>query len=98
MYAAGSVVAVGVSTQVAPTNSSPEAPSNPTCSDPAMGWPPMNWGWSIDATRGPFTLPTSVMTALGFHSVEDRMSKITSAATWTGVATTTRSARVGNRR
>ena len=82
----------GVSTQVAPTNSSAEAPSTPTCSLPAMGWPPTNRGRSTAATSGPLTLPTSVTTASGFHSGDDRMPATTSAAPWTGVATTTRSA------
>ena len=68
-------MAVGVSTQVAPTKRSPEAPSTPTCSEPAMGWPPTKRGWSTVATSGPFTLPTSVMTASGFHSLGLRGSR-----------------------
>ena len=31
---------VGVSTHVAPTNRSASAPSTPSCSEPAIGWPP----------------------------------------------------------
>jgi hypothetical protein len=38
--AASSVPAVGVSTQVAPVNRSARAPSTPSSSEPAMGWPP----------------------------------------------------------
>ena len=53
---------------MAPTNSSAEAPSIPTCSLPAMGWPPTKRGRSTAATSGPFTLPTSVTTAAGFQS------------------------------
>ncbi len=86
------MVGVGVSTHVAPTNSSPEAPSIPTCSLPAIGWPPTKRGRSTAATSGPFTPPTSVTTASPFQSGDDRMPAMTSAATWTGVATTTRSA------
>ena len=43
-------------------------PPRPTCSEPAMGWPPTKRGWSTEATSGPLTLPTSVMTASGFQS------------------------------
>ena len=35
--ACGSVAPVGVRTQVAPSKSSPSAPSTPSCSEPAIG-------------------------------------------------------------
>ena len=38
--ACGSVAAVGVSTHVAPWNISALAPASPSCSEPAIGWPP----------------------------------------------------------
>ena len=42
--ASSSVAAVGVSTHTAPSNRSASAPSTPSCSDPAIGWPPTNRG------------------------------------------------------
>ena len=60
--ASGSVSTPGVSTHVAPSNSSASAPSTPSCSEPAMGWPPTNRGSPTAATTRPFTLPTSVTT------------------------------------
>ena len=57
-----------------------------------MGWPPTKRGWSTDATRGPFTPPTSVTTARSFHADESKTSAMIALAAWTGVATTTRSA------
>ena len=51
----GSVLAVGVSTQVAPTNRSGSAPATPICSEPAMGWPPTKRGWA----HGPDHRPPS---------------------------------------
>ncbi len=44
------------------------------------------------AASGAFTPPTSVITARGFQSVDDRTPRTTSATARTGVATTTRSA------
>ena len=38
--AASSVPGTGVSTQVAPSNRSARAPSTPSSSEPAIGWPP----------------------------------------------------------
>ena len=38
--ASSSVPATGVSTQVRPSNRSERAPATPSCSLPAMGWPP----------------------------------------------------------
>ena len=38
------MVAVGVSTQTAPANRSASAPSTPSCSEPAIGWPPTKRG------------------------------------------------------
>ena len=34
----------------------PRPRRRPTCSEPAIGWPPTKRGWSIAATSGPFTL------------------------------------------
>ena len=42
--ASGSVSTVGVSTHVAPSKRLASAPSTPSCSEPAMGWPPTNRG------------------------------------------------------
>ena len=42
--ASKSVALVGVRTQTAPSKRSGSAPRNPICSEPAMGWPPMNRG------------------------------------------------------
>ncbi len=64
-YASGSVLVVGVSTHVAPTKRSGSAPSMPTCSDPAMGWPPTKRGSDSCAASGAFTPDTSVTTAPG---------------------------------
>ena len=44
--------AVGVSTQVAPTKASASAPSSPSCSEPAIGWPPMKRGSSTWRDHG----------------------------------------------
>src|ERR1700677_4813698 len=57
-----------------------------------MGWPPTKEGGLMELTSGPFTLPTSVTTAWEFHPSASRTSRMTTAAAWTGVATTTRSA------
>ena len=57
---AGSVSTVGVSTHVAPSKRSASAPSTPSCSEPAIGWPPTNRGSPTAAATGPLTLPTSV--------------------------------------
>ena len=54
------VSGVGVSTHTAPSNSSGSAPSSPSCSQPAIGWPPTKRGSSTAATTGALTLPTSV--------------------------------------
>src|SRR6185437_10096532 len=84
--------AVGVSTQVAPVNRSSSAPSSPTCSDPAIGWPPTNRGWGTAATTGPFTPATSVTTRSGrrFGSASSRLATAPTAPA--GVATTASSA------
>ena len=50
----------GVSTQIAPSNRFGSAPSNPSRSLPAIGWPPTKRGSVMAAQIGPFTLPTSV--------------------------------------
>lgn len=56
-----SAVAVfGVSTQTAPLNIPASAPSRPSNSDPAIGWPPTNRGSSTSAAIEPFTDPVSV--------------------------------------
>ena len=60
--ALASVPSVGVSTHVAPSNSSAAAPSTPSCSEPAIGWPPTKRGSATASTIGAFTLPTSVTT------------------------------------
>ena len=58
--ALGSVSTVGVSTHVAPSKRLASAPSTPSCSEPAMGWPPTNRASATAAATGPLTLPTSV--------------------------------------
>ena len=58
--------AVGVSTQTAPSNRSASAPSTPSSSEPAIGWPPTKRGSAIAADASDaFTLPTSVTSAGG---------------------------------
>ena len=80
------VGASGVSTQVAPTNRSASAPSRPSCSEPAIGWPPTKRGRaragraSTAATTGAFTEPTSVTSARAGverrdHRVGDRADR-----------------------
>ena len=77
---------VGVSTHVAPANRSASAPSGPSCSDPAIGWPPTKRGWPTAATIGPFTPPTSVTTSAEAGS-RSSSARATSAIVATGVAT-----------
>ena len=84
--ASGSVSPVGVRTQVAPTNRSGSAPSIPTCSDPAMGWPPTNRGWGSRAARGAFTPATSVTMASRRRARASAALTSSTTAT-TGVAT-----------
>ena len=59
---ASAVSATGVSTHTAPLNIEPSAPSRPSSSLPAIGWPPTKRGSSIAAAMVPLTLPTSVTT------------------------------------
>ena len=87
--------AVGVSTQVAPTNRSASAPSTPSCSEPAIGWPPTKRADASRARRArprrrpaPFTEPTSVTTGAPASSAATTASAIAP----TGTATNTRSA------
>ena len=65
--ASGSVLAAGVRTQVAPSNMSGSEPSTPSCSEPAIGWPPTKRGWSSLATIGPLIPATSVTYAATFE-------------------------------
>ena len=76
---AGRCARVGVSTQVAPANRSASAPSRPSCSEPAIGWPPTKpaassgRAGSTSATTGAFTEPTSVTTAApGVERLDDQ--------------------------
>ena len=59
---ASAVPAVGVRTHTAPLNIAPSAPSSPSSSLPAIGWPPTKRGSSMAAATVPLTLPTSVTT------------------------------------
>ena len=63
--APSSVSPEGVSTQLASTNIAGSAPSTPSCSEPAIGWPPTNRGSPTASTTGAFTPPTSVTTPPG---------------------------------
>ena len=58
-------------------------PSTPSCSEPAIGWPPTKRGSSTCATTGPFTPATSVTTP----SAPARASAAASATAPAGVAT-----------
>ncbi len=77
-----SVVPVGVSTQTAPAKRSGSAPSIPSCSEPAMGWPPMKRGSSTASTIDALTLPTSVT----IPGPAANAARATSATARTGVA------------
>ena len=81
------VAVVGVSTQVAPSKRSALAAAMPSCSEPAIGWPPRKPGWSTAATTDALTLPTSVTTRWPASS-RRRASPATAP---TGVATIVRS-------
>ena len=59
------VAGVGVSTHTAPLNIAPSAPSSPSSSLPAIGWPPTKRASSTASTIVPLTPPTSVTTPLG---------------------------------
>ena len=79
----------GVSTQLVSTNIEASAPSRPSCSEPAMGWPPTNRLSSTADTTGTFTLPTSVTSPVGEASSALHTA---SAMCATGVATNVTSA------
>ena len=59
---ASAVPAVGVRTHTAPLNIAPSAPSSPSSSLPAIGWPPTKRGSSMASMTVPLTPPTSVTT------------------------------------
>ncbi len=61
-YASPDVCWPGVSTQVAPRNRSGPAPSTPSCSEPAMGWPPTKRGCPTADTIVSLIPATSVTT------------------------------------
>ena len=63
--ARSSVLGVGVSTHTAPLNMSASAPSSPSSSLPAIGWPPTKRGSSHASHTGALTEPTSVTTPRG---------------------------------
>ena len=86
-----SVSSVGVSTHTALRNRSARAPATPSCSLPAMGWPPTKRLSATAATMGAFTLPTSVTSPAPAPSA----LRASAAAELTGVATNTMSAPSG---
>ena len=86
-YASGSVDAVGVSTQVAPTKRSRTAPSMPTCSEPAIGCPPTKRGWSTDCDQRAFHARPRRSRRWSGAGRGGEHRPTTSAATCTGVAT-----------
>ena len=96
----GSVRPVGVRTQVAPTNRSALAPASPSCSEPAIGWPPTKRATAVGraastaCTTGDLTDPTSVTRGAPASSA----AITTSATAPTGTATRVRSARARPRR
>ena len=77
------MAAVGVRTHTAPAKRSGSAPSTPSCSEPAMGWPPRKRGSPTASTTDAFTLPTSVTMPWPAASA----ARAAAATARTGVAT-----------
>src|SRR5579863_6388617 len=90
--ASRSVSGVGVRTHNALVKRSGSAPSSPTCSEPAMGWPPTNRGCPTAWTTASFTPLTSVTTRSGRRAWAPRSAPATPATAEEGVATKTSSA------
>src|SRR5262245_35308096 len=98
VYATSLVTGVGVSTHFAPTKRSSRAASMPSCSEPAIGWPPMKRAASsgrrraISSTIGALTDPTSVTRPTPASSASTTTSAIAATGTATNATSTSRNA------